>query len=112
MAGTQLNPQETLEFTEKLKVLHELNADLSRSGTFDDLCRRAVELGRQRLGFDRLSLWFFDADPLYILGSFGTDETGHTRDERSSRVKAILDEAVLSAIERRETRAFRRVALL
>src|SRR5262249_5419563 len=41
-----------------------------------------------------------------------TDETGHTRDERGSRVKAILDEAVLSAIERRETRAFRRPALL
>ncbi len=73
-------------FREQLGVLHELTIELSRSGTFDDLCRQAVELGRQRLGIDRMGLWFVTDTEGDVAGSFGTDEEGNTRDERGDLV--------------------------
>ncbi len=73
------------EFQKYLRVLYEVSIELSKADTFDDLCRMAVELGRERLGFDRMGLWFLDKDPAYKIGSFGTDETGQTRDERHIR---------------------------
>jgi light-regulated signal transduction histidine kinase (bacteriophytochrome) len=76
------------DFQEQLKTLHALSIELSAACSFDDLCRMAVELGRERLGFDRLSLWFLDDDPRFMLGSFGTSEDGQTRDERSMRMPA------------------------
>ena len=74
------------DFQEQLKTLHALSIDLSAAASFDDLCRLAVELGRERLGFDRIGLWFLDSDPRFMLGSFGTDEQGRTRDERGIRL--------------------------
>lgn len=73
-------------FQEKLKVLHQVRLTLANIDDFDDLCRTAIELGRSRLGFDRLSLWLVDEDPATMIGSFGTDETGQLRDERDSRI--------------------------
>lgn len=71
---------------ELLTTLHDVVLELSNTGTFDDLCRRAIELGRNRLGFDRLGLWF--ALPrAEIQGSFGTDERGRLRDERRIRIR-------------------------
>jgi PAS domain S-box-containing protein len=83
------------DFQERLKTLHSLSIELSAANSFDDLCRLAVELGRDRLGFDRLALWFLDEDPRYMLGSFGTDESGQTRDERS--VRKLVDAADLAS---------------
>jgi PAS domain S-box-containing protein len=74
-------------FQERLKTLHRLNSELAAAASFDDLCRMAVELGCRRLGFDRLGLWFIDADPRYKVGSFGIDEHGDLRDERSIRTR-------------------------
>jgi hypothetical protein len=46
------------------------------------LCRRAVELGRERLGFERLGIWFTtDAQGVYR-GSYGVDMQGRVIDER------------------------------
>jgi len=74
-------------FQERLRDLIQATQDLSRIESFDDLCRKAVELGRNRLGFDRLGLWFFDEDDSdYIVGAFGTDRDGRTRDERHWRI--------------------------
>lgn len=73
-------------FREQLGVLHEVGNELSKAPTFDDLCRQAVELGRSRLGFDRLGIWFLDEDPRFMVGSFGTDEQGQLRDERGIRL--------------------------
>jgi PAS domain S-box-containing protein len=74
--------EEDARFQAKLRRLHEVTIELSQVTEFDDLCRRAVELGRTHLGFDRLGLWFFDTDPAFLIGSYGTDETGSIRDER------------------------------
>ena len=67
---------------DRMRALHEVTVELSRSATVDDLCRRAVELGRERLGFDRLGIWFAAPQPGFIVGSFGVDEEGALRDER------------------------------
>jgi signal transduction histidine kinase/CheY-like chemotaxis protein len=45
------------------------------------VCRRAVELGRERLGLERCAL--FLEDGAYLRGTYGTDRNGHTRDEKT-----------------------------
>lgn len=76
-----------LEFLERLKALHEISAELAKLETVDDMCRKAVETGRSRLKFDRMSIWFTDEDPAYMVGSFGVDENGNIRDERQQRIE-------------------------
>ena len=73
------------DFRDRLKVLHEVSFTLTDAETFDDLCRMAVELGHSKLEFDRIGIWLADDDPDYMIGSFGTSETGEVRDERGKR---------------------------
>jgi signal transduction histidine kinase len=74
-------------FSGQLAVLHEVSLELSLADSFDDLCRLAIELGRGRLGFDRIGIWFLDRDdPRYMVGTFGVDEQGRLRDERSQHL--------------------------
>ncbi len=68
---------------ERLRLLYGLQRDLLEAESFDDLCQKVVEMGRERLGFTRLGLWFLDETGKTLLGSFGTDANGKTRDERS-----------------------------
>jgi signal transduction histidine kinase len=72
---------------ERLRALNEVSIALTRAEGFDALTEQAVELGQSRLGFDRLSLWFMEADGIHAMGSFGTDEVGKTRDERAIRLQ-------------------------
>jgi len=77
----------TDDFSDQLIELHRVSLELSKSKTFDQLCYRAIELGLSRLGFDRLSFWYFDKEnPDYLKGSYGTDENGNIRDERDKSV--------------------------
>lgn len=71
------------EFNEKLKILNEINLDLGRMDSFDAVCQRSVALGIERLGFERLSLWFLEPDGQKMRGTFGVDEQGNLRDERA-----------------------------
>ena len=84
-------------FEEKLRTLLEAGNELSRVGSVDTLCRRVVELGRARIGFDRMSIWFIDKDPDFITGSFGIDEIGQLRYEIGERV-AIADDPAMRQI--------------
>jgi signal transduction histidine kinase len=77
---------EERQFQERLRALTEINLELTRIEKFDDLTRRAVELGRERLGFDRLAIFFIQDDRIHAMGSYGTDEAGHTRDERTVQI--------------------------
>jgi len=61
-------------FGEQLVALIEVSNELATTESFDDICRRAVELGRSRLGFDRLGIWFRSDEPDTVVGSFGVDE--------------------------------------
>jgi two-component system, cell cycle sensor histidine kinase and response regulator CckA len=72
-------------FSERLtRVLDAIN-ELSRIGSFDELCRRSVELAIERLGFDRVGLCFLSKDQQTVLGVYGTDEEGHLRNEKHLR---------------------------
>lgn len=84
-------------FSQRLAALHEVSNDLSRALTFNDLCRQAVELGRSRLGFSRMSMWFLDEKSGTLHGMYGTSETGETRDER--QFSFLLDETFQSIIQ-------------
>ena len=64
----------------QVTVLHEVSNELTRADSVGELCRRAVELGRERLGFDRLGIWFVGENQQHMEGSFGTDEQGRIRE--------------------------------
>ncbi|MCC7491060.1 MAG: PAS domain S-box protein [Fimbriimonadaceae bacterium] len=52
----------------------------------DDVCRRAVELARERLGLERVGLFLLDGQPPVWRGTYGTDLAGQTTDERATTV--------------------------
>ncbi len=86
-AALRENQEHMRQFLERLKALQEMTLELAQAESLDDLCRQAVELGREQLGFDRLSIWFqSETNPAFMEGRFGTDEYGKTRDERSQRM--------------------------
>jgi diguanylate cyclase (GGDEF)-like protein len=69
-----------------LRSLHEISFNLSLCQSVEDVCRDAVRLGREMLGFDRLGVWLNDEnDPDWKIGTWGTDESGKLRDERGWR---------------------------
>jgi len=49
-------------FLERLTALHEVTNELSGAATLEDLCRQAVTLGRERLGFQQLGVWLATED--------------------------------------------------
>ncbi|MGV3720905.1 MAG: PAS domain-containing protein, partial [Actinomycetota bacterium] len=55
----------------------------------DEVLRRAVELGRERLGLERCAIFLLEGDS--ARGTFGTDEQGQTTDERL--VRALTNDA-------------------
>jgi PAS domain S-box-containing protein len=77
-------------FQERLRTLIEVGNEISRADSVDALCRRAVELGRARLGFDRLGILFRSPDPDFIVGSTGIDEYGNLSDERG--IRSVVDD--------------------
>ena len=66
---------------DRLRALEEVVRELSRLDSVDEICRRTIELGRSRLGFDRMSIWLIREDEGARMGMFGTDEEGRIRDE-------------------------------
>jgi len=90
------------DFSEQLTALHEVTVELGTTRSRDDLCRLAVERGRSRLGFDRLSIWFVTDESSAIEGSFGVDEHGQIHDERGRRVPVSPD-SVMGQILARKT---------
>lgn len=91
--GLRRSEEAERNFRARLTALHEVTVELAMAERFDELCRRAVELGRSRLGFDRLGTWFLDEPPNTVRGGFGTDEHGQISDERS--VTGPVDEGTL-----------------
>lgn len=65
-----------------LASLQQITYQLTLAPDRDSFRKLAVELGREKLGFDRLGIWCLCKDEKHIRGSFGTDEGGRTTDER------------------------------
>lgn len=67
---------------EQLMQLNHVANLLASTTDFTSFCRKCVELGREYLGFDRMSIWLYDRERQTMRGAFGTDEKGNLRDER------------------------------
>jgi len=90
------------DFSAKLKALNEVGNKLSTAESVDEMCRFGVELGRSRLGFDRLGIWLLDqTNPDFVMGTWGTDEKGQLRDERQSRLSIDANEVIRSVLLRK-----------
>jgi protein-histidine pros-kinase len=88
------------EFQNHLKQLHEAHVELAETD-LQDFYRRVIEIGLQRLGFDRMGLKLVDDETNAMIGVYGTDPQGQPRDEshhRASmdsedrRIRAALNE--------------------
>jgi PAS domain S-box-containing protein len=78
---------EIQKFSDQLAVLHQIGILLSLTETSDEICRLAIELGRDELGFDRLGLWIVDQkNSDYLKGTYGIDESGKLRSETEQRL--------------------------
>lgn len=70
-------------FTEQLRTLHQMNLELSRVDSFDEMCRQAVLMWRDKLKMGRLGVWMIcPGKNNHLCGVFGIDEKGEIRDER------------------------------
>jgi len=77
-------------FSTQLQALNKIGNELSMAASVNDVCRRAVELGCRRLGFDRLGIWLVDRqDGNQALGTWGVDEQGLLRDERGRQAPIL-----------------------
>jgi PAS domain S-box-containing protein len=64
--------------------------------SLDDVYRQAVELGRAKLGLERCAIFLLDEAEGVLVGTYGTDDQGHTTDEHAARVplrEGRLDDA-------------------
>lgn len=68
--------EEERVFQGYLKTLHEITIELTQIDWLDDFYRRAIELGIERLGFERLGLLLYDAEHHIARGTYGTDPQG------------------------------------
>lgn len=76
---------EERQFQLYLKALHEIVIELTGIDQLDLFYQRAVELGRERLGFERLAMFLYDARDDSAIGTYGTDTQGNLVDERGVR---------------------------
>lgn len=84
-------------FKERLTLLHRVTTELMKATSFDELCRLAVQLGHERLGFERLSLWFATPDGRHVEGSFAIGEQGDVCDKRGIRLDLSEQQASILA---------------
>ncbi len=79
------------QFQDYLKELHEISMQLANVTTLDELHRQAIELGRSRLGFDRIGWFMSDPETETMQGTYGTDAKGNVQDEHNLKIKVTLD---------------------
>lgn len=78
-------------FQEKLKALHELSIELSQITDLNTFYKAAVDAGRQRLGFERIGILMIGASGDEMVGTFGTDVEGKTRNEHYVSLPIVYD---------------------
>jgi PAS domain S-box-containing protein len=89
----------TRAFQERLKALHDITTELAQIDNLPTLCRRSIELARDRLGFDRIGLYLIDEDdPGIMNGTFGTNPEGEVRDESAARDRIAENDYITGAL--------------
>jgi PAS domain S-box-containing protein len=74
------------QLTRGLQAVIETTDELLQVDGLDRLYRRAVELGRAKIGLERCSLYLLDDAQAFLLGTYGTDDKGQTCDESAGRI--------------------------
>ena len=69
-----------------LRALHQVRDQLFATQNGVAICRQAIALSHQLLGFDRLAVWMLTEEPGVLAGTYGIAEDGTLRDEQARRV--------------------------
>lgn len=94
---------EEQEFQQYLKALHEITIELTQINELDDFYKRAVELGRERLEFDRMALFLYDMETGLAIGTYGTDAAGKLVSEHHLRFRpAVATGLFMRALQQKE----------
>ena len=96
----QRNVEEVKSFQERLTELINVSTKLSRCASENDLWQQTIELGREKLGFDRLGIWLKTENSDLMTGTFGTDCDGNIIDEHhlSFRLKDSSESPMIQVI--------------
>jgi len=106
-ATLKLKIEEEQQFQNYLKSLHEITVELTTIDDIDTFYKRAVELGLQRLGFDRLGFLLYEVETGTVLGTYGTDIHGQVVAEHDLRIDpSDLTSILKRALEKEERFAF------
>ncbi len=84
-AALKARMEEERKFQNELKALHEITIELMSIKDLDGFYKRAVELGLQQLGFERLALFLYDQENSMAIGTYGTDPQGNLISEHHLR---------------------------
>lgn len=99
--------EEEIELQRYLKALHEITIELAQIDQSDAFYRRAVELGLERLSFDRFALFLYDPNDQAAVGTYGTDLQGRITDEHHLRIRPSPTSNFTQALHRVERLNFR-----
>ncbi|MEF1290908.1 GGDEF domain-containing protein [Vibrio sp. M260118] len=72
-------------FIDNMKLVQQAAVEISNPSNLDDLYRLAVEVVRDKLGFDRTSFMLIDLKKRSFSGTYGTDEKGKTVSEHHTQ---------------------------
>lgn len=98
---------EEYAFQQYLRTLHEITIELTAIEQVDTFYRRVIELGLERLGFERLGLLFYDHEQELAVGTYGTDAQGRVVAEHHLRLSpASLTGILQRALDSPEHFAF------
>jgi PAS domain S-box-containing protein len=86
------------QLVSRLHSLLNVNMALTETTSVDELCQKAIELGREQLGYDRMSIWLLTDNPDEVRGTYGVDEQGNLRDERHMQHKLSMMESIIIAL--------------
>lgn len=105
-AELELRAGEDRLFQQYLRELHDITIELTQVDTLESFFYRAVQLGRDRLGFDRLAIILYDAEQNIATGTFGTDMSGKVNDEHDVRFTPDPTGVMMRSYRREEHFAF------
>ncbi len=95
---------EEKEFQNRLKLLHEITVELTLINDLDDFYKRAIELGLERLGYERLGLLLYDKTQDKVVGTYGTDVHGQLVPEHQLYFEPTWFTTILSRAFKEEER--------
>jgi PAS domain S-box-containing protein len=92
----QAKLDEEREFQSYLKRLHHITIELTQIEYSDHFYKRAVELGLEQFGFERLGLLLYDANQHLAIGTYGTDGQGKLSPEHHLKFDPRTPTGILS----------------